>query len=113
VIVNDLHVIGISVLPDEADPILVVDADAVLTLAIAGELPEPVGRRTVKVVDGMRVAEHPQLAQSNRLDVAGQLPRELSIEDPLSFGYGRRPDHGPQSAKRRVMRQPLQNQRSV
>jgi hypothetical protein len=34
VIVHNLYVIGVSVIPDEADPIPVVDADAVLTLAI-------------------------------------------------------------------------------
>jgi hypothetical protein len=48
VIAHDLHAIGIAVLPGETDSILIVDADAVLPLAIAGELLGPVGRPTAR-----------------------------------------------------------------
>jgi hypothetical protein len=44
VIVDDLYVMGVPVLPDEAHPPLVVDADAVLALAVLRQLLEPVGR---------------------------------------------------------------------
>ena len=37
VIVNNFHLIGVTVIPDEADPPLVVDADAALSLSGAFE----------------------------------------------------------------------------
>jgi hypothetical protein len=42
VIIDDLHLVGIAVIPDEADAPLVVDADAVLSFAVALECFESV-----------------------------------------------------------------------
>lgn len=92
-IVHDLYVVRVSVLPNEANSILIVDTDAVLTLSSPREFLEPIGRWAAKVVDGMCVTEHPQFSQSHRLDVAGQLPRELSIEHFLGFSIRERLDH--------------------
>ena len=44
VVVCDLDVVGVASLPPEADPSLVVDADAVLTLSVARELLETIAR---------------------------------------------------------------------
>jgi len=41
-IVNDFHVVSISVLPAKADPPLIVDPDAVLAVAV--KLLQPVSR---------------------------------------------------------------------
>ena len=86
---------------------LVVDTNAVLTLATPRKLLESIGRRAAKVVDGMRIAQHPELSQGDRLNIAGQLPRELPIGDLLRFRVGKRLDHTQQDITRRVIRQPL------
>jgi hypothetical protein len=43
-IVNDFHVVGISVLPMKADPPLIVDPNAVLAVSVAAELLQSVSR---------------------------------------------------------------------
>jgi hypothetical protein len=48
VVIDDLHVERVAVPPDEAEPPLVVDADAVLASAIAAERFEPVAGRGAK-----------------------------------------------------------------
>jgi hypothetical protein len=45
VIVGDLDAVGVSASPLEADPPLVINADAVLTISSADQLLEPVARR--------------------------------------------------------------------
>jgi len=49
VVVCDLDVIGISILPNEADAILVVDPNAVLPPTIAAEPLKPIARRNGKL----------------------------------------------------------------
>jgi hypothetical protein len=80
VVVHNLYVVCIAILPVETHPSLIVDANAVLSLAVLAQLLKSVRRRISKVVDRVRVTEHPKLAQSDRLDVAGQLARELAMK---------------------------------
>ena len=49
-IVDDLYVFGTVVSPAEADAILVVDSDAVLSAAISFQGLEPVARRDAQIV---------------------------------------------------------------
>jgi len=51
VIVDDLDVVGVPVLPAEADPPLIVDANAVLTGAVTLELLQSVARRDAEIVE--------------------------------------------------------------
>ena len=57
-VVDDLDVMGVAALPTEANPELVVDADAVLTDAIAGKLLKSIGRRHLEVGEGGGGVEH-------------------------------------------------------
>ena len=50
-IVHDLDLVGVAVLPDEADPPLIIDADAVLAAASTLERLEPVARRDAQVLE--------------------------------------------------------------
>jgi hypothetical protein len=50
VVINDFDFAGIAVLPDKADTVLIIDADRILPLAVSGELPEPVARRHLQVI---------------------------------------------------------------
>ena len=49
-VVDDLYVFGTAVSPPEADTVLVVDADAVLSAAISFQGLEPVARRDAQIV---------------------------------------------------------------
>ena len=51
VIVDDFHVLRPAGRPAEADPVLLIDPDAVLSLSIALERFEPVSRRRAKVLE--------------------------------------------------------------
>lgn len=84
VIIDDLHVKRIAILPLKANSPLIVDADAVLALALAFESLQAVGGRDAQVVQRDGVVEHTQFAASDGLDVAGQTTRERARPD--SFG---------------------------
>ena len=49
-VIDDGNVAGVAVVPDETQPVLVVDADAVLALPITRQLLKPIGGRTPQVV---------------------------------------------------------------
>src|SRR3990172_5602435 len=76
VIVHDLHLLRPGVGPDEAQPPLVVDADAVLPGAIALQRFEPICRRCAQIPQLRGVIEHLELASSHTLDIAE--PRDAS-----------------------------------
>jgi len=62
VIVSDLDVISVILPPFEADSVLVVDSDAVLSLPVAMQFLEPVSRRNSQVVERLGRIEHRQLS---------------------------------------------------
>jgi len=60
VVVDDLDVVGITVLPDEADAVLIIDPYAVLPGSVSDELFEPICRWNPKVSEGHSGIEHPE-----------------------------------------------------
>ncbi len=61
VIVDDFYIVGILVTPNEADTVLIVDADAVLAPAITLERFKSIARRNSKVVKLERCVENGEL----------------------------------------------------
>jgi len=57
------------ILPDEADPPLVIDADGVLSLSAALESFELVARRYTKVIEPPGVIQKTQLPQRRSLNI--------------------------------------------
>ena len=68
VVVCDFDVEGLSADPAEAEAVLVVDADAVLPLAVALQCLEPVTRRQPKVVERGGCLQLGEFAQGGLLD---------------------------------------------
>lgn len=76
-VVRDFDLVGIAILPSEANPILLVNADTVLTAAVAGEAFQPVSwrdRQFAKIpypVDLGQLSPYrrPQLARTSRPSV--------------------------------------------
>lgn len=67
-VVNDLHLMGIALLPSKADAPLVVDANAVLPSAFASKLLEAVPRRYTQVIKRLSGVDDGQLAQHGTLE---------------------------------------------
>ena len=50
-IVHDLHIVGVRVVPDETDAVLIVDPNAVLAAPVARERLDPVARKRREVAE--------------------------------------------------------------
>ena len=68
-VIDDLHVEGIALVPDKADPTLVINADAVLADTMSVKRFEAVGRRDAEVIQGSGIIEHTHFAPSHLLDI--------------------------------------------
>jgi hypothetical protein len=91
VVVRDLDLVRVAVSPDEADPKLVIDSNAMLPQAVSLESFQSIaGERQISQALGL--AQLVQLAPGGPLDGLKTL-RELIVEDALSFRVAERPDH--------------------
>jgi len=87
-IVHNFHGESIFTLPAEANPILVIDADAVLSRPIASQRLQTIARRRPQIVQAPRLIQHQQLSSGNALNAGWQPARCLVIEQPLGFPTG-------------------------
>ena len=92
VIIDNLNVVRIAVAPDEADPVLVVHANAVLPLPITPERLESVSRKDRQIVKRMRGVQLPKLSLPNACDTP-EWARWLARENRLRFAVFERTDH--------------------
>ena len=93
VVIDDLHIVGVTIYPAEADAPLVIYPDAVLALEVTFERFKPVGWRNPQIVQGDGVVEHTQLATRHGLDIGRQPPGWRSAPDLFGFLVGEVPDH--------------------
>ena len=84
-VIDDLHVVRVRAPPDEADAVLIVDPDAVLSTAIPFECLQPVARRTSEVTKGCRCMEHPELPLCGSLNVCRKVPVSLPVVQLFGF----------------------------
>ncbi|AOW93857.1 hypothetical protein BFN03_17570 [Rhodococcus sp. WMMA185] len=73
VVVGDFHIAGAARGPDETDPPLIVDSDAVLPLTVSYQLFQPVTWRNAKVVDVVRGVEDQQFPVCRSLNLWAEL----------------------------------------
>jgi hypothetical protein len=89
------HEVGpVTVGPSEADAPLIVDADAVLTFALALQGFQPIGRKNAQITQHRGVCQHAQLAARHGLDIGRQAPGRHSAPDLFRLLAGKVPDHG-------------------
>ena len=67
-VVHDLDVDGSGIGPDEADPPLLVDPDAVLSCSVSAECFQAIAGRYAQVVERFRGVQHDQLPQGDAFD---------------------------------------------
>lgn len=94
-VVHDLDVVGVGVDPTEADPPLVVDADAVLSEAFGRELLQTVRWRHPEVGETGGGIEHEQFAKGGSVKIRWEPPDPFASEQTLGVGVTEAPDHGP------------------
>jgi len=84
-IIDDHDISGIAVLPDKTDAPLIVDANAVLTCAVAFQRFQAVRRGYAQIFQRFGIVEHTQLALGNMLEVSRQLARHIAQLDLLAL----------------------------
>ena len=93
VAVDNLHVPRAGGGPDEADAVLVVDADAVLALAITGQGFETVYRRHSEITDLVGRVEHEEFLERSLAEFGAVLRDSASAEQFLCVLVGERKNH--------------------
>jgi hypothetical protein len=91
VIIYNFHFVSVAIAPHEADPPLIVDADAVLTGPVAFKSFEVISRRNAKILQpagGMNVQ---QLAPGHTLD-RPKSGRSPVLEESLAIAGSKGPN---------------------
>jgi hypothetical protein len=104
VIVDYLDVVCVSVFPKKANPPLLVNADAVLTVSIASQQLEAITRRRREVANFGSVVDLEQFPPCNQFNGL-KLTRSKTMEKPLGFRRPKRLDHECKSITLNVKRQ--------
>ena len=84
-VIHNFHLMCIPVAPDETDPPLVIDPDAVLANAVAFQEFQPIARRRKQITQRPRPVQVLQLSPGRVLNLRRQLTGTLATED--SFGF--------------------------
>jgi hypothetical protein len=92
VVIHHLDLLCAAVLPHEADPILIVDPDAVLPSPISAESLEVVARERAEIVESLRRVQlhEPALRDPGN---APKTTRGISLEERLGVSIPEGPDH--------------------
>jgi len=85
VVVNDLYLQRIAFLPDEADPPLIVDSNAVLSRSVAPQFLKPVRWRNTQRIQAAGRRENFELSRRHALNILGQPSREPATKYSLGF----------------------------
>jgi hypothetical protein len=98
VIICDFDFVGISVLPPETNPVLLVDSDAVLSQSIPMESLQTVSRRYTKLLEISNAVQLSQLTASDRPERRWTDPSSSTTVDPVEHVFrgpvGKRAYHG-------------------
>jgi hypothetical protein len=89
---RDFDMFGTPLPPNEADSILIIDTDAMLSLSIPTQGFQPVARRNQQIGESLRAMQRDQPAQRGRSDV-GEVFNGLPLEEPFGLFTPEAPDH--------------------
>jgi hypothetical protein len=93
VIVDDLHLVRVSIAPSEADSPLIVDPDAMLTRPIAPQRFQPVAGRYAQEVQRCRGIHLNQFPQCDPQQIWRQSSRRHAAEKFFGFSVGKALNH--------------------
>ena len=81
VVIHYLDFVGIAIVPLKANPVLIVDSNAMLTAPVTCQSLQPITRWNPQVVGVLRVIEYHQLSLRLSLYMGGELPNGASFRD--------------------------------
>jgi len=93
VVVSDLDMEGVPVPPNEADPPLVVESDAVLPLPVALQCFQAVAWRNTEGLKGDDGVEEQEFSASGTLDLWRQSLCPTTLEEVFGLGVSEGVDH--------------------
>jgi hypothetical protein len=85
-VIHYLHILDAAIFPDKANPVLVIDPDAVLAAPIAMQGFQSISRRHLENIDCARRIEHFQFPPRRALN-------SLKSPDPAILIFERRPEN--------------------
>lgn len=91
-VVHHFDLLRVAVLPNDADPVLIVDPDAVLAQSIAGECFEMAARERAQVVEPLRRVKLQELALRHPGN-APEPPRRVALKERFRIAAPEGPDH--------------------
>lgn len=92
-VIRNLNLVGVAVLPDEADTPLVIDPDAVLSLTVSREFLQPICRRDSEIFQALGSFDHLELPLHGALDVWWKPARSFSREKSPGLLVAKASDH--------------------
>jgi len=93
VIVDNLDIVRVPVFPAETDPPLVVDANAVLSCAIAPKLLQAIARWGAEVLHVLRCINDKKFTEHGVVELRREPPHRLSRKQPLRVTVSEALDH--------------------
>jgi hypothetical protein len=84
-VIHNFHVQRIFAVPSEANPPLVIYADAVLAFAVVFQGFQVVAIRHTQIIQAARLMQHQQFSPRHTLNLHWQTPRRFIVEQPFRF----------------------------
>ena len=91
-VIGDFYIISVTVSPDKADSVLIVDANAVLAFPVSRQRFEMIAWEDCKVAQLTRAVQLHQLSLGNSSDVL-KSANALAVKERLSFFAAKRAYH--------------------
>lgn len=82
-IVSDLYIAEFGTLPHEADAVLIVDPNAVLSLSVAAQRFKAISRRYSQIIQVRCIVQIFQLPQGRALNIGREAPALASLVKPF------------------------------
>jgi hypothetical protein len=93
VVVNNFDVEGVSFLPEKAETIPIVNANAVLTFTVSTQFFQMIAGRNAQIIQGHGSVEHEQFPQGNSLEFSRQAGVTPSLKKMFGFAITEGLDH--------------------
>jgi hypothetical protein len=92
-VVGELNIVRLPIAPDEANPPLIVDPDAVLPASVPTQRLEPIARHDAQLLEAMRRIDDLKLPPRPRDDPSIDAPDQQALEQRCRTLVSEAPDH--------------------
>jgi hypothetical protein len=93
-IIRNLNVVGVSFAPSKANSPLVIDANAMLALTVAGEFFKTIPWRNTQVIQLFGGVQDGKFLPRGAVQIWGKAPQEMTLKELFAILVAERLDHG-------------------